>query len=58
MTTLKNTTGSKEVNISTDATGNVIAMYVQIYNGEQQVLKAKTFKTVKNAEKWANKILN
>jgi hypothetical protein len=58
MTTLKNTTGSKAVNISTDATGNVRAMYVQIYKGEEQVLKAKTFKTVKNAEKWANKILS
>jgi hypothetical protein len=58
MTTLKNTTGSKAVNISTDATGNARAMYVQIYNGEQQVLQAKTFTTVKNAEKWANKILN
>jgi hypothetical protein len=58
MTTLKNTTGSKAVNITTDATGNVRAMYVQIYNGEQQVLQAKTFTTVKNAEKWANKILN
>jgi hypothetical protein len=58
MTTLKNTTGSKAVNITTDATGNVRAMYVQFYNGEQQVLQAKTFTTVKNAEKWANKILN
>ena len=58
MTTLKNTTGSKAVNISTDANGNVRAMYVQIYNREQQVLQAKTFTTVKNAEKWANKILN
>jgi len=58
VTTLKNTTGSKAVNISTDATGNVRAMYVQIYNGEQQVLQAKTFTTVENAEKWANKILN
>ena len=37
-------------------TGNVRAMYVQIYSGEQQVLQAKTFTTVKNAEKWANKI--
>lgn len=34
MTTLKNTTGSKAVNITIDATGNVRAMYVQIYNGE------------------------
>ena len=58
MTTLKNTTGSKAVNITTDATGNVRAMYVQIYNGEQQVLQAKTFSTTKNAEKWAKKILN
>mgnify|MGYP006916519532 CR=1 FL=1 len=57
MTTLKNTTGSKAVNITTDATGNVIAIYVQIYNSEQQVLQSKTFATKKNAEKWAKKIL-
>jgi hypothetical protein len=58
MTTLKNTTGSKAVNITTDATGTVRAMYVQMYNNEQQVLQAKTFANTKNAEKWANKILN
>ncbi len=58
MTTIKNSTGSKAVNISTDATGNVRAMYVQIYQGEQQVLQAKTFANVKNAQKWAAKILN
>lgn len=58
MTTLKNKTGSKAVNIKTDATGNVRAMYVQIYNDEQQVLQAKTFANPKNAEKWAKKILN
>lgn len=58
MTTLKNTTGSKAVNITTDGTGNVRAMYVQVYNGEQQVLQSKTFATTKNAEKWAKKILN
>jgi hypothetical protein len=57
MTTIKNETGSKAVNISTDATGNVRAMYVQIYQGEQQFLQAKTFASIKNAEKWANKIL-
>lgn len=57
MTTIKNTTGSKAVNISTDATGNVRAMYVQIYQGEQQVLQSKTFVSIKNAQKWANKIL-
>jgi hypothetical protein len=58
MKTLKNATGTKAVNISTDATGKVIAMYVQIYAGEQQVLQAKTFRTIKTAEKWANKIRN
>jgi hypothetical protein len=58
MTTVKNTTGSKAVNIIIDATGTVRAMYVQIYNGNEQVLQAKDFASVKNAEKWANKILN
>lgn len=58
MVTLKNNTGSKAVNISKDATGKIRAMYVQIYNNEQQVLESKTFSTIKNAEKWANKILN
>jgi len=57
MTTLQNTTGSKAVNITTDATGNVRAMYVQNYNGQQQVLQSKTFATLKNAEKWAKKTL-
>jgi len=58
MTTIKNTTGSKAVNITTDATGNVRAMYVQIYQGEQQVIQSKTFVNVKNAQRWAAKILN
>ena len=58
MTTITNTTGTKAVNISTDATGTIRAMYVQIYNGEQQVLQAKSFSSVRNAEKWANKIIN
>ena len=57
MTTLKNTTGSKAVNISTDANGYVRAAYVQIYQGEEHVLDFKTFASIKNAEKWANKIL-
>ena len=57
MTTLQNTSGSKAVNITTDATGNVRAMYVQNYNGQQQVLQSKTFATLKNAEKWAKKTL-
>lgn len=58
MTTLKNSTGSKKVNITTDATGNIRAMYVQIYDKNEQVLESKTFATIKNAEKWANKLLN
>ena len=58
MTTLKNTTGSKAVNITTDAGGNIIAMYVQIYNGSEQVLQGKVFKNYTSAEKWANKQLN
>jgi hypothetical protein len=57
MTTIKNTTGTKAVNITTDATGKVRAMYVQIYNNEQQVLQAKDFSTINNAKKWANKLL-
>ena len=58
MITITNSTGSKAVNISTDADGYVRAMYVQIYKGDQQVLEAKSFSTIKRAEKWANSILN
>ena len=57
MTTIKNTTGSKAVNITTDATGTVHAMYVQIWKGMEQVLQSKSFASVKNAERWADKIL-
>jgi len=55
---LTNTTGSKAVNISKDATGTIRAMYVQIYNGQEQVLQSKSFATEKAATKWANSILN
>ena len=58
MTTLTNRTGSKEVRIMTDGTGAVRAMYCQIYQGEAQLLEFKSFASVKNAEKWGNKILN
>lgn len=58
MTTLRNATGTKAVNISTDATGTVRAMYVQIYNGHEQVLEAKSYSTIKRAEKWAQTMLN
>ena len=57
MTTIKNNTGAKAVNISTDATGTVNAMYVQIYKGQEQVLQSKSFRTMNAAIKWANKIL-
>tara|TARA_R110000772_G_scaffold120327_5_gene226539 strand:- start:14050 stop:14244 length:195 start_codon:yes stop_codon:yes gene_type:complete len=58
MTTLRNTTGTKAVNISTDGTGMVRAMYVQIYNGQEQVLDSKSYKSFKTAEKWAKKQLS
>ena len=58
MTTIKNNTGTKAVNISTDATGTINAMYVQIYNGQEQVLQSKSYRTMNAAIKWANKILN
>ncbi len=57
MTTITNTTGTKAVNISTDATGTVIANYVLIYDNSQQVIQSKTFSTIKNAQKWATKQL-
>ena len=58
MKTISNTTGSKKVNISTDVTGIVRAFYVQVYNGQEQVLDSKSYKSLKMAEKWANKQLN
>jgi len=42
----------------TDSTGMVRAMYVQIYNGQEQVLDSKSYKSLKMAEKWAKKKLN
>ncbi len=58
MTTLKNTTGTKAVRITTDSTNSVRAAYFQIYNGSEQVLEFKTFATIKNAKRWASKKLN
>ena len=57
MKTISNETGSKLVNIRQDYMGLYRAMYVQVYNNEQQVLESKTFATIKNAEKWANEVL-
>jgi hypothetical protein len=58
MTVLTNSTGSKAVKISKDATGKFRAFYVQLFQGMDQVLLAKDFSSIKNAEKWAAKILN
>lgn len=60
MTTLRNTKGTKAVNISTDNgydTPIFRAMYVQIYKGQEQVLESKSFSTEKRAITWANKTL-
>jgi hypothetical protein len=57
MTTITNNSGSKKVNISKNQ-NSIIANYVQLYCGMEQVLQSKSFASVKNAEKWANKILN
>ena len=57
MTTLKNQSGSKAVNIKSNL-GSFIAMYVQIYNCEQQVLETKYFATEKRAIKWSESKIN
>lgn len=54
MKTIKNNSGSKAVNIRKDATGMIRAFYVQ----GDQVLQAKSYTTIKSAEKWARKVLN
>jgi hypothetical protein len=51
MTTLINQTGTKAVNIKANMS-SFIAMYVQIYKGEEQVLESKSFSTFKKAFKW------
>ena len=56
MTTIKNATGSKAVNIRNND-GSFVASYVQIYNGEEQVLEVKRGGTLKAATKWANQKL-
>ena len=58
MTTITNTTATKAVNIRPDGTGHIVAMYVQIYNGQEQVLQSKYFKTTAGAQRWAKKVLN
>ena len=57
MTTIKNIKGTKAVKISTDGSGTFRAMYVQIYNGEEQVLQSKSFTTEKRAAIWGNSMI-
>lgn len=52
MTTIENTTGSKAVNFFSKD-GTIRCMYVQRYNGEEQVLDSKTYKSERAATKWA-----
>lgn len=56
MKTLSNATGSKVVNI-TRREGSFTCMYCDVYQGEQQVLDSKNYKSEKTAIKWANKKL-
>lgn len=53
MKTLKNQTGTKAVNISKTSAG-FICMYVQVYNGEEQVLESKSYTRENACIKWAN----
>jgi hypothetical protein len=56
MKTLSNNSGSKIVNI-TERNGSFTCMYCDVYQGEQQVLDSKSYKSMKAAVNWANKQL-
>jgi len=56
MKTLSNASGSKVVNI-TNKDGLFTCMYCDVYQGEQQVLDSKEYKSEKMAVKWASKKL-
>ena len=56
--TIFNQTKSKAVRISTENSGQVRAAFVQIYNGEESLVLMKSFASIKNATKWAAKIIN
>lgn len=58
MITFINETGTKKVKIITDATGTIMAMFIQIYNFKEQVLETKIYKSIKFAKKWAMKKLS
>ena len=53
MKTLSNNSGSKIVNI-TEREGSFTCMYCDVYQGEQQVLDSKKYRSMKAAVKWAN----
>lgn len=58
MTTLFNKTKTKKVKITKDSTGNFRAIYVQVYNNEEQVLEFKNYTSEKLAINWGVKKLN
>ena len=63
MTLITNDRNTKAVKITTDATGRVYAAHIQRYmHGfagyyAEDVLQCKTFDNIKNAERWARKVL-
>ena len=56
MKTLSNNSGSKIVNI-TEREGTFTCMYCDVYQGGQQVLDSKSYRSMKAATKWASKQL-
>lgn len=54
MKTLTNNSGTKAVNI-TNRENVFTCMYCDVYQGEQQVLDSKKYRSEKAAIKWANK---
>jgi hypothetical protein len=57
MTRIENNKGTKAVVISKDAAGTFRVFYVQVYQGEDQVLQSKNFVDPAKAYKWAYKTL-
>ena len=63
MTTFKNTTGSKKVEISFNPNHEkFVARFIQISNcgthNEEDLIEMKMYKSEKTAEKWAKKQLS
>lgn len=53
MKSITNKSGSKIVKISSDN----FCMFIQIYNGTEQVLETKSFKRESSAVRWAQSML-